>query len=432
MSGPKLSEAEIERLRQEQLEKERREALRRLMEARGVYTDSQAKIKLLIYSARSRLNSLDAIYRSEIESQLASVISSFDIKIISSNNPDDYMNAARTMENNIVGYTESINKVLIAGMNRCRNDISVAKSNATMRNFAISLDEIGSEVKAIHIDFTCDYSREQLKEYIKRAILHYTYRLRSNPNPRMKAFDEKAVLILNEMLKDQNLDEVSTKKKMQQLFNDEEEVIRLNKRWDERYDEYIALAMILSKQPIESSSFSSVEEIENQIKEMQEEYQKKDEMDFIADQINEVMLEMGYSFVTSKVLTKKDQGETEFSLYKESEASGIAVYTDQTGAVMMRMTVLGNSTDISEADREFSYQSQIDFCSRHSDLVEALAQRGVYLKQKSYKAPGKEHTFKVNTNSQNASVVNNNAEKQTQKIDRRARRRAGSKKMRSL
>ena len=156
-------------------------------------------------------------------------------------------------------------------------------------------------------------------------------------------------------------------------------------------------------------------------------------MDYIADQINEAMVDLGYSFVTSRVLTRKNSGETDFSLYKADDQTGIAVYTDRSGAVMMRMTVLGDDPVVTEEDRDFSYQRQIDFCAGHPDLVAALAERGVFLKQKSYQEPDRKHTYKIDMSGNKTAKVNVTSKKDdSQKIDRRRRRRASSKKVRAM
>ena len=122
-------------------------------------------------------------------------------------------------------------------------------------------------------------------------------------------------------------------------------------------------------------------------------------------------------------------------MYQADDQTGIAVYTDQAGAVMMRMTVLGDDTDITDEDKDFSYQRQIDFCAGHQDIVNALAERGVYLKQKSYLEPDKKHTYKVNMKA-TGSTVQKDADghmvlKKT-KVDRRKRRRANKKKVRAM
>ena len=199
-------------------------------------------------------------------------------------------------------------------------------------------------------------------------------------------------------------------------------------------DEYYALAVITDTTPKNPSDFENEDSIKTEIKRLRYMYRKQDEMDYIADQINDAMVDLGYSFVTSRVLTKKDQGETDFSLYKADEKTGIAVYTDQTGAVMMRMTVLGDDPTITEDDREFSYQRQIDFCAGHPDLVNALAERGVFLKQKSYQEPDRKHTFKIDVSGKGTIKTDTIADKDMsrQKIDRRRRRRASSKKVRTM
>lgn len=102
---------------------------------------------------------------------------------------------------------------------------------------------------------------------------------------------------------------------------------------------------------------------------------------------------------------------------------------------MMRMTVLGDDADITDDDRDFSFQRQIDFCAGHPDIVEALAQRGVYLKQKSYLEPDKKYTYKVNTGTSKAAAkkdANGRTIMKKVKVDRRKRRRANKKKMRAM
>ena len=192
------------------------------------------------------------------------------------------------------------------------------------------------------------------------------------------------------------------------------------------------MADVIPKNP---SDFADAQAIKKDIADLNCKLRKKDEMDYIADQINDAMISLGYGLVTSRVLTRKDQSEMDCSLYQADDETGIAIYTDQTGAVMMRMTVLGDDSDITEDDRDFSLQRQIDFCAGHADIVDALAERGVYLKQKSYLEPDKKHTYKVNMNA-TGSTVQKDANGQTilkkDKVDRRKRRRANKKKVRAM
>ncbi len=382
MSGPKLSEAEIERLRQEQLERERQAALKRLMDARSKYQISCDKARKLIAYARNTLDQIDDVYRNNAGIKLDAVIKSIVISSVSSNAPEDYITASNAIESALPGYADDINKILEDGLNRSKNDKAIQNNNRALKAFSDVMEDDAAEKQSLRIDFQNKYPDKPGKS--------------------------------------------------QKEINEEQERLRIKKQLQDKYDEYAALSLTLGTKLEKPESFSSFEELETAVNDLLQEYKRKDEMDYIANQINDVMVKMGYSFVTSTVMTKKDMGETELSIYRDSGRAGVAVYTDESGAVMMRMTVLDDSCDITEEDREFSYQSQIDFCSRHQDLVEALDQRGVYLKQKSYRAPSKDHTFKMNVDGQGASVTANKNKKQDQKIDRRARRRARNKKMRIL
>ncbi|MCR4739476.1 MAG: hypothetical protein K5886_04355 [Lachnospiraceae bacterium] len=432
MSGPKLSEAEIERLRQEQLERERQEAIRRLTEARMKYQGSCLKIRALVERSKTLLNEIDAPYRREAELQLDGILASLGIQDINSSDPDVYLKESEAIEGKLALCSGKIESILDVGLNRSRNDDRALQSNAMMQDLSSSLKDTDGVKQTLHIDFSCNYTQESLKKVIRDTLMRYRGQVQAQSSPDLKAFYKSAVPVLDGMLNAKVFDEADIKKRMQHLFDEEESAVREAKRYNDMYDEYLSLCSILQTDPSGNGDLTSFEELSAAVEALREEYRKKDEMDYIADQINAVMADMGYSLVTSGVMTKKDLGETERSIYKNSERSGVAVYTDQSGAVMMRMTVLGDSDEITDDDREFSYQSQIDFCSRHKELVKALAERGVYLKQKSYRSPNRDHTFKVNLKSADAAASGSGKDKRSEKIDRRARRRAGNKKMRTL
>ena len=433
MSGPKLSEAELERLRQEQLERERQEALKKLMDARKQYTSICNEVRLIKNSILQSLNKIDAAYRSNIENEIMTLLNGVSDKTITSSNPEDYLSATKSLSGMLESWRRKIDVVLLSAQDKFKNENDITHRNASLQN--ISLDELkcAGEIEPMYIDFSCQYDMEHIKKILLEAKKHYEQRAKSQSEPRLVLFDKKALQAILQMIdKPLSLDEV--KNRVQQITNEEENQIRLLKKYDTLYEEYEAISMILSIAPKVKDEMT-LETLENEIDNLKNEYKCRDEMDFIADQINEVMIEQGYSFVSSKVLTKKNMGETEYSLYQDEDKSGIAVYTDESGAVMMRMTVLGDGNEITDADREFSYQSQIDFCSRHSELVEALAERGVYLKQKSYQAPDRKHTYKVDVSdwmSTSGSTTTSKPNSKIQKVDRRARRRGGNKKMRSM
>ena len=433
MSGPKLSEVELERLRQEKLERERQEALKKLMDARKQYTCICNEVQIIKNSILQSLNKIDAVYRNNIEDEIMQVLSGVSDRPIVSSNPEDYILATGTLTGCISSWKRKIETLLASAQDKFINENDLSKRNVLLHS--ISLDDFKStgEIEPMIIDFSCQYDKVQIKKILVEAKNHYEQRMIVKTEPRLLAFDNKALqAVMQMMISNISLEDV--KIRIQQIINEEENQICLLKQNDTLYEEYEAISMILGIAP-KSKDELSIDNVRNELETLKKEYKRRDEMDFIADQINEVMIEQGYAFVSSRVLTKKDMGETEYSLYQDEEKSGIAVYTDESGAVMMRMTILDDGDEITDADREFSYQSQIDFCSRHSDLVEALIERGVYLKQKSYQAPDPKHTYKVDVSEQisipSSSMVTNSTSKM-HKVDRRARRRGGNKKMRSM
>lgn len=439
MSGPKLSQAELERMRLEQLERERQAALKRLQEAQSAYRGECDRITSLRASTSSILSQVDAVYRADIETKMNVIISNIHtIQVADTKSPESYYAAKNAIAKNIEAASKELDSILNIVLNRIANDKKLSDTNTAYQSFQSIVGAIGKELSVVRINFQNSYDEDIVNKQLNSMLKHFLSLSHRTDALDISEFSKKAVFKIQAMLSDgknrKKLEEIRAV--MQRMINEEQELIRL---WQEKrslYDEYVALALMTDRTPKDPEDFNSSDVIRAEISRLRHLYKKQDEMDYIADQINDAMVDLGYTFVTSKVLTKKDQGETDFSLYKADEQTGIAVYTDQTGAVMMRMTVLGDDPAITDADRDFSYQKQIDFCAGHPDLVAALAERGVFLKQKSYQEPDRAHTYKIAMKGQSQSMVVDigTTKKNTndQKLDRRRRRRAGNKKMRAM
>lgn len=435
MSGPKISEAELKRLEQERLERERQEALRRLQEAQSAYNAVCASARKVGAKAKSELGQVDAVYRADIESKVMDTVNSLRIVSVNSKDPADYYSAAQDLENNVRIISQQLDDILSVALQRSKNSKAMNDSVVDYQSFVSILGITDDEVNVVKIDFNCQYDKQLVQKQLNMLKRHYNDMMKRSDIPDLPDLAGKAVCQIDKILSTTDWDEKAVRSFMQKCINEEEELLRLWKKKKALYDEYLALATLTDTVPRSPEDFKSVADLSDTISEMKYLHRKRDEMDYIADQINEVMVDLGYTFVTSRVLTKNDNAEMDFSLYQADEETGIAVYTDQSGAVMMRMTVLGDDPDISDADREFSYQRQIDFCAGHPEIVDALAERGVYLKQKSYKAPDKAHTYKMNAKAQSAASGDHSGQKATdknQKVNRRKRRRAGNKKMRAM
>lgn len=435
MSGPKLSAAEIERRRQEQLERERQEALRRLREAQKTYRQACAKIEDTKRYALSLVAQIDDMYRGDAKKQSDAILAALNVRsIIDDKDTQAYHAAADAMAKDVQKAISDLDKNLRVFLLRSKTDQQLTKLNSMHQSFQAFIRSSSDPIDVLAIDFKSDFDRNQLLDKINQILIHLKMMEIHGKTDPIRQYAAKAEgkiqAIINNGLNDSDIVH-----RVQSIINEEADIIRREEEIMALYDDYVAITTLMSIVPKLPSDFPNVQAIKKEIWDLNCKFRKKDEMDYIADQINDAMISLGYGFVTSRVLTRKDQSEMDCSLYQADDQTGIAIYTDQTGAVMMRMTVLGDDTDITEDDRDFSLQRQIDFCAGHADIVDALAERGVYLKQKSYLEPDKKHTYKVNMN-QTGSTVQKNANGQTilkkDKVDRRKRRRANKKKVRAM
>lgn len=436
MSGPKLSAAEIERRRQEQLERERQEALRRLREAQKTYRLACDKIEDTKRYALSLLSQIDDMYRGDARKAADAILSTLKIITISDDKDTQaYLAAAGAMENDAQKVVSDLDRSLSVFLSRSKADQKLTKADSVHQSFQAYMSLSNDPIDVSTIDFKINYDRNQLLDKINQILIHYKWVSVHGKTDLIRQYAVKAEGKIQSVVDNKRLKDSDVVNQVQSVINEEADIIRRETEITALYDDYVAIATMADVIPKNPSDFADAQAIKKDIADLNCKLRKKDEMDYIADQINDAMISLGYGLVTSRVLTRKDQSEMDCSLYQADDETGIAIYTDQTGAVMMRMTVLGDDSDITEDDRDFSLQRQIDFCAGHADIVDALAERGVYLKQKSYLEPDKKHTYKVNMNA-TGSTVQKDANGQTilkkDKVDRRKRRRANKKKVRAM
>lgn len=389
MSGPKLSKAEIERRRQEQLERERQEAIKRLREAQQDYRSACEEAAALKEDAKVSLTAIDAAYAANARQEVREILSRLVIKQAgTTKDPAVYHALAQSIRAETKVVKQKVESCLNKSMARTQTGQKLGKADQIQQSFGDSVQQRGTQIGVTQLDFRSSYG-----------------------------------------------DQLQARREDQARRNAEAERERRRAEMQALYGEYAALAAILDTVPKPPAFFADAQALRAETKALYAQYQKKDEMDFIADQINDAMLELGYTLLSSRVLTrKKDHSEMDCSLYQADEETGITVFTDQNGAVMMRLTVLGDDADITDDDREFSFQRQIDFCASHPDIVDALAARGVFLKQDSYAAPDPGYTYKANVNAAGATQQQTASGQDVVqgKVNRRRRRSADRNSMHKM
>lgn len=421
MSGPKLSQAELEHRQRARLEKQREEYLRgaaNLQEQRSrirQWLAGEAFQKLCEESVAGA----DAVRR-ELEERMSRME---EIPV-----PDmQTLNSYPCM----LAQTEQKNRERLSGLERIiqreEQHLAVTGQRQSGRqveekiNRLIQYADTGQTVISGVIGFDFDGEIQELQ----KQLLRLAREMKKGCIPgrkRMRALSEKGSRELEAYAGDPNLHSRREQAKLlvERLLNEWQEELRRIRNMEKRYNEYCILAGVVRINPRPTKDFTGEEELDKEIKRLKEIYRRKDEMDYIATQINEVMIELGYQFVSSKALRRKNGSEYDCSLYQADEEAGVSIYTDESGAVMMQMTMLGEGA-ATEEEEEISYQRQLDFCSAHPDIVEALAKKGVLLKQVNYLPPSKKYTVKRQITQESGAKV----------VDRRRRRR-GKQKVRNM
>ena len=113
MSGPKLSQAEIERMRQERLEQERQAALKRLMAAQAHYRGVCSRVDAIKTDTRDLLGRMDSVYKADIEMRINSILDGFNIICVADvKSPGSYNEASKKMETLIMAISEELDKTI--------------------------------------------------------------------------------------------------------------------------------------------------------------------------------------------------------------------------------------------------------------------------------------------------------------------------------
>ena len=355
MSGPKLSAAEIERRRQEQLERERQEALRRLREAQKTYRLACDKIEDTKRYALSLLSQIDDMYRGDARKAADAILSTLKIITISDDKDTQaYLAAAGAMENDAQKVVSDLDRSLSVFLSRSKADQKLTKADSVHQSFQAYMSLSNDPIDVSTIDFKINYDRNQLLDKINQILIHYKWVSVHGKTDLIRQYAVKAEGKIQSVVDNKRLKDSDVVNQVQSVINEEADIIRRETEITALYDDYVAIATMADVIPKNPSDFADAQAIKKDIADLNCKLRKKDEMDYIADQINDAMISLGYGLVTSRVLTRKDQSEMDCSLYQADDETGIAIYTDQTGAVMMRMTVLGDDSDITEDDRDFS------------------------------------------------------------------------------
>lgn len=404
MSGPKLSAAEIEAQRRAQLERERQERLRRLREAQNRYNTSKANVAGLRRQLSELLNdNIAGITAVSIAGADTLTTTINQILARMEMNPVENSASKEAWIDSAVKSRERAVKLLEAGKMAIEQEAKrigaynaralAAAQHATVSNVIENAIREDTQVQK-SIEFS-PIPQTGIEVHLSSCLSELRMLLEQKQAPMLKTTatlvgEVEGILTRIERGQEKDID-----REAQDIINREQDLIDEIEECMELYEEYCAVAAIVNAEPLDMTEFSGVEMLEQEIHDLKCRYQRKDEMDFIADQVNQVMLELGYEFVSSHVL--QQESEKDMSVYGADEETGIVVFTGENGEVMMQVVSLGNTDELSEEEIEESLDLQLSFCASHQDIVEELRNRGVLLRQVNYQPPRREHARKICT-----------------------------------
>ena len=156
--------------------------------------------------------------------------------------------------------------------------------------------------------------------------------------------------------------------------------------------------------------------------EIQTELEKSEEQAYISRSIDEVMLEMGYSLIGQRSVTKKSGKKFRNELYTFSEGTAVNITYSASGQITMELAGLDLSDRLPDADESRLLCEEMEsFCGKFTEFERRLAEKGVFSKHISILPPSSEYAQIINTNdyqmNQTASYT-----------EIKSRRRTGSRK----
>jgi hypothetical protein len=412
MSGPKISEAELERRRQAELERLRQEKLR----------------------------ALDAYYRAveRLKEQVGQIKKSVNVSVDSFVGVADLRFDVQAIREEVAIIERQIREITSANPPSETSQITAQTSklntqlNEIEKQFKVATTEFESRVQAYTNVLKNQQARQRLSEQLadskeeQRVFNVITFALKEKEPTAPtglnteELIEEIKILIqnpascqnrktLNIMLND--LEKVHSEAQKQILLSQytvyRSEVwqnireFKLNyNTYQSLYSAWAQLVYAGQKQipaPRGQVDFRSVGELKDSVKQLEKEYKKEDEMAFIREKMNQVMREFGYSTLEPIQLRNLPQGKTHFLAEAKTRGQApIHIEIDEKGTFLIEVQALDSSDSetryesigLSPDEKHYITLQQSAFCQQYPKMVKRLEELGVRFKSKQHLKPG--------------------------------------------
>ncbi len=330
---------------------------------------SEKPIARELNSAVGSVNSISALFK-ELDSRIAQI----DI-LIRDTNFDDVNSVERTSDT-ISTYCEEAEKI----ESRIRTVFSANEHirRATLRQttdaeIATSFAEI-KEIKVSKIDSLRNKTTQRLEQIRKIDFLPHAYKSEING----------AIAKLGEITDDiflKNFVAVSVNPLIKQANRYITEYLECKAEFDRLYAEYTTLCKLYYYVVQEyECSRTSIQILKAEIERIKKSVAEDDEQSYISDCIDEVMVEMGYSVLGYREVTKRNGRRFRNELYAYGDGMAVNVTYSSDGKIAMEL----GGTDTSDRvptgpETDMLCGAMEQFCDDFNEIENKLMAKGVVL-----------------------------------------------------
>ncbi|MCL1848887.1 MAG: hypothetical protein FWF83_04340 [Clostridiales bacterium] len=441
MSGPKLSQAQIEQRRQEELERQRREKLRKIRAETELLTAEIAKVKGFLHQIENDRSAL--VSQWEDHSEMSLTIGKLrDVKkqckgqLIRAMEID-----VPTEPEDIAACTARLKQIAAGVLGAYSTQIKPLEGRIDA--FQTELErqqELTAAFSRLHVEEEIQ-ERKHIGDYNFGAIIGTVSHAPIEVDKKEEAvriLAEISELVNNESIEERDMelllavaDNINKtafetgrffEAALQEYDAARNKAVRDIAVFEDLYQDYFAEYVVyletvnkgrvkpIAITPKEKYQFPSVKALQDEMALLAETSKNARDMGFIRDQIDEVMEEWGYNLSDEIVLFENQRG----SHYLCEEKSGqSAIHIHVSDSRQMMMEVVGTGEDRSDVgggavtavkiganaldaqEREAQFVAQTKFCELHPGIVVALRERGVILDDIRKNPPSQEYSAKI-------------------------------------
>ena len=466
MSGPKYSQAELERMRQAELERQRQERLRRIREATeqyqqvasryeqfGARVSSSGENELKLAATVEELDMARQTYISA-KSEIAREIKK-QLTVPLPGEPEEISALSGDMQEKLATLEGALQKDITAFSDRLSVYYNSQTELARSKEFSQALDAMEKEKKWEYSNFRFDSSTEERpgaalsrgsgKDIdVEQIIAECTALI--NDSAINQEDRRRLIAVLDRLKNNSGANEVQNRAALASQYEALRGGVKRNIRvFNDYYLQYCALHIEWRRmvgesknppaQPLPRSAFASAVELEQEIQRLDILTKTENERAYIREQMDDVMRLFGYKVAESIVLRGSSKGN-HYLFESERGDAPIHCFVSDGQRIMLETVGLDNLDEggadghegiavvnLTDAEKMQIVEQQKSFCAMHPKITEELRKRGVIINHVKLTEVGEKHAKVLRIKGKQSNL---------RRADERGRIRRDEKKLRAI